>query len=76
MSADTAPDRPRIQVLKGEPTDDELAALVAVLAGAAGSPAEPGTPQRNQWGDPVDKLRYSIYSWQQVTLLERTHVRR
>ena len=28
------------------------------------------------WGHPVDKLRYAIFSWQRVTLLERTHMRR
>ena len=28
------------------------------------------------WGHPVDKLRYGVTSWQRVTLLERTHVRR
>ncbi|HSA41167.1 MAG TPA: acyl-CoA carboxylase subunit epsilon, partial [Mycobacterium sp.] len=25
---------------------------------------------------PVDKLRYALTSWQRVTLLERTHLRR
>jgi hypothetical protein len=28
------------------------------------------------WGLPVDKLRYSVHSWQNVTLVERTHMRR
>jgi hypothetical protein len=64
-------------VLKGNPTAEELAALIAVLgsAGISGA-AEPGPAERNMWGHPVDKLRYPIFSWQRVTLLERTHMRR
>ena len=68
---------PHIKVKKGEPTEEELAALVAVLgAGPRRTRAEPGQQQRNLWGHPVDKLRYAIFSWQRVTLLERTHMRR
>ena len=66
---------PEIRVLKGEPTDEELAAGVTVLA-AAGGGSEPGPQELNLWGHPVDKLRYNVTSWQRVTLLERTHVRR
>jgi hypothetical protein len=66
---------PQIQVLKGNPTDDELAALIAVL-GSAGGGVEPGPPEYNRWGMPVDKLRYPVFSWQKITLLERTHMRR
>jgi hypothetical protein len=67
---------PHIQVLKGEPTDEELAALMAVLGSAGGNSSEPGPPQHNRWGLPVDKLRYPVFSWQKITLLERTHMRR
>ena len=68
---------PHFQVLKGQPTVEEIAALVAVLAGAAGAAAHDHGPQElNLWGHPVDKLRYDSYSWQRVTLLDRTHVRR
>lgn len=67
---------PEIKVLKGEPTDEDLAALVAVLANAGGSPVEPGPQELNPWGHPVDGLRYSVVSWQKVTLQERTHMRR
>jgi hypothetical protein len=67
---------PHIQVLKGEPTDEELAALIAVLGSAAGGGAEPGRPEYNRWGLPVDKLRYPVFSWQRITLQERTHMRR
>jgi hypothetical protein len=67
---------PRIQVLKGEPTDEELAALIAVLGSAAGGGGEPGPPDHSRWGLPVDKLRYPVFSWQKITLLERMHMRR
>ncbi|HEV7419385.1 MAG TPA: acyl-CoA carboxylase subunit epsilon [Mycobacterium sp.] len=67
---------PALRVLKGEPTDEELAALVTVLAGAGTGHAPAGPQELNTWGHPVDKLRYSIFSWQRVTLVERTHMRR
>lgn len=66
---------PEIRVLKGRPTDAELAAVVTVLAAAGGASA-PGAQELNLWGHPVDKLRYDVSSWQRVTLLERTHMRR
>ena len=67
---------PHVRVLSGNPSDEELAALVAVLGSAGGGVAEPGPADRNMWGHPVDKLRYPLFSWQRVTLLERTHLRR
>ena len=66
---------PHIQVLKVNPTDEELAALIVVLSSAAGG-GEPATPNQSRWGLPVDKLRYSVFSWQKITLLERLHMRR
>ena len=67
---------PHFKVLKGEPTEDELAALVGVLAAAAGSPPQEELERHNMWGHPVSKLRYEVSSWQRVTLLERTYMRR
>lgn len=67
---------PEIKVLNGNPTDEDLAALVAVLASASGNPAKASPQELNLWGHPVDRLRYSVFSWQKVTLVERTHVRR
>jgi len=67
---------PHIKVIKGEPTEEELAAVTAVLAGASARPAEPREQEQNLWGHPVDRLRYPSFSWQRVTLLERTHMRR
>ena len=65
-----------LKIVKGEPTADELAALVAVLSAATGGVVEPGPQELNLWGHPVDKLRFSPISWQLVTLVERTHMRR
>ena len=67
---------PHFKVLKGNPSDEELAALVCVLAGASGGRPEPGPQELNLWGHPVDKLRFAVTSWQRVTQLERTHIRR
>jgi hypothetical protein len=67
---------PHIKVLRGEPTEEELAAVIAVLASGSGAPAEPREAELNLWGHPVDRLRYTTFSWQRVTLLERTHMRK
>jgi hypothetical protein len=76
IDAPVQPSVPEIKILKGEPSDEELAALVTVLAGAGTGPAPAGPQELNTWGSPVDKLRYAIFSWQRVTLVERTHMRR
>jgi hypothetical protein len=73
---ETTEHQPHIRVERGQPTDEEVAALIAVLGSTAGGPSEPGPQERNLWGHPVDKLRYAVFSWQRVTLLERTHMRR
>lgn len=65
-----------IRIVKGNPTDADIAAVVTVLAGLGGGAAEPGPIERNLWGHPVDKLRYPFSSWQRVSMLERTHLRR
>ena len=65
-----------IKVVKGAPAAEEIAALVAVLSAAAGGRVEPGPQELNLWGHPVDKLRFAPISWQLVTLVERTHMRR
>ncbi|BBZ24062.1 acyl-CoA carboxylase subunit epsilon [Mycolicibacter hiberniae] len=67
---------PHIKVLRGNPTDEDIAVLVAVLGAAGGGAAEPAAQDRNMWGHPVDKLRMPVFSWQRITLLERTHMRR
>ena len=70
------PHEPHIRVLKGNPTDAEVAALIAVLGSAGGDSGHLGQSEVSRWGLPVDKLRYSIFSWQKLTLVQRTHMRR
>ncbi|WP_278315383.1 acyl-CoA carboxylase epsilon subunit [Lolliginicoccus levis] len=51
-----------LRVERGQPTADELAAVVAVLAGAAAASAGAGVQDprpRELWGDPVDNLRHN-----------------
>ncbi|MGV1089465.1 MAG: acyl-CoA carboxylase epsilon subunit [Mycobacterium sp.] len=67
---------PEFRIVKGEPTDAELAAVVTVLAAASGGTSAPGPQELNLWGHPVDKLRYGFNSFQIVTLKDRTHLRR
>lgn len=76
MSDEQHPREPLIQVVKGQPTQQELAALIAVLAGSSSPAPEPREQEMNLWGHPVNQLRYPLFSWQRVTLLERTHMRR
>jgi hypothetical protein len=48
---------PLLRVVRGEPSDEELAALTAVVAAAASQPApEPPAP-RSAWADPAHRLR-------------------
>ncbi|CAM5298002.1 acyl-CoA carboxylase subunit epsilon [Mycolicibacterium aubagnense] len=75
-AAADAPVAPLFQVVKGNPSDEELAALVTVLAGASGGGGAAEAGDRNDWGHPVSKLRYAYTSWQLVTLVERTFIRR
>jgi hypothetical protein len=70
------PHEPHVRVLKGNPTDEEVAALIAVLGSAAGDSGDVGQPEATRWGLPVDKLRYSVFSWQKLSLVQRTHMRR
>ncbi|MCG5431660.1 acyl-CoA carboxylase subunit epsilon [Mycobacterium sp. MYCO198283] len=65
-----------IVVLRGNPTDEDLAALVAVLGATGTGPPPVNTGERNLWGQPIDRLRYPVFSWQRVTLLERNKLRR
>ena len=67
---------PEFRIVKGDPTDAEIAAVVTVLAAASGGTSAPGPQELNRWGLPVDKLRYGYASWGAVTLRDRTHIRR
>lgn len=43
-------DRPHLRVVRGNPTDDEVAALVAVVA-TLNVPAEPAPEPRSAWSE-------------------------
>jgi Acyl-CoA carboxylase epsilon subunit len=68
------PHEPHIQILRGHPTDEELAALIAVLGSAGGAP-EPAQPERTRWGLPVDRLRYAMSNYQRLTMQQMTHMK-
>jgi Acyl-CoA carboxylase epsilon subunit len=69
------PPEPLIRILKGNPTDEELAALVVSIGNLGGAP-EPAQPESTRWGLPVDRLRYAISNYQRITLQARIHMRR
>lgn len=68
------PHEPRIQVVKGHPTDAELAALIVVLGSAGGAPPPP-QPESTRWGLPVDRLRFSMSNYQRLTMQQIAHMR-
>jgi hypothetical protein len=47
------PDRPLLRVVRGTPSAEELAALVAVVAARASAVADAEPPARPLWGRPV-----------------------
>jgi hypothetical protein len=51
-------EKPVLRVVRGNPTPEELAAVVAVLATTTTS-AEPAPPSRkpSRWADPANRLR-------------------
>lgn len=67
---------PHIRILKGHPTDEEVAALVAALGSVGGGVPEPGEPERTRWGLPVDRLRFAMSNYQRLTFQQMTHMKR
>ena len=65
-----------VEVLSGNPTDEEIAALVAALSALASKAETESLKPRNLWAEPIDMLRYSPHSWQRVTLFERAKLSR
>jgi acyl-CoA carboxylase epsilon subunit len=57
-----------LQIVRGEPPDEELAALIAVLAGLTSAAAEPPAP-RSAWADPVHRLRTPRYAGWRASML-------
>lgn len=50
-----------LQIVRGEPSDEEVAALIAVLAGLAGAGARAPAP-RSGWADPAHRLRTPLHA--------------
>ena len=57
-SDDTA--RTLLRVVRGDPTPEELAALVAVVGARASSGPGTGAPGRSAWSDPVRAVRTPV----------------
>jgi len=54
------PQAPALRVVKGDPTPEELAALVAVVAARSAAAAAASTavrPTRSEWGHPARAVR-------------------
>jgi len=47
----TSPDRPLLRVVRGDPTPEELAALIAVVSSRGGA-VEEAAPHRSLWAAP------------------------
>jgi len=56
---------PALRIVRGEPTDAEVAAVAVLLAAAATTTATAtapaGPPRRGRWGDPADLLRQPLH---------------
>jgi hypothetical protein len=50
-----------LQVVRGDPTPEEIAALVAVLTARARAAAGPGPERRSAWADPGRRLRPGLH---------------
>ncbi|MEO6081849.1 MAG: acyl-CoA carboxylase subunit epsilon [Umezawaea sp.] len=55
----TAADRPLLRIVRGNPDDQELAGLTAVVSALASTPAPgPTAPEeRSDWGNPAHRVR-------------------
>jgi hypothetical protein len=51
--------RPLLRIVKGDPTPEELAALIAVLSARGGTESAP-EPQRSPWARPGSGLRTAV----------------
>lgn len=66
---------PHIQILRGQPTDEELAALIAVLGSAGTAPAGQVRNEHTRWGLAVDRLRFPMSNFQRLTFQQMTHMK-
>jgi hypothetical protein len=63
--------RALFRVVRGEPSDAEIAALTVVLAAAAAAPAPAAPAHRDRWSDPAARFRRPLHpgpgAWQTST---------
>jgi hypothetical protein len=57
---DEAPARPLLRVVRGEPTAEELAALVTVISARASGGPEPEPVRASPWASRAEQLRVPI----------------
>ncbi|HVU71594.1 MAG TPA: acyl-CoA carboxylase subunit epsilon [Mycobacteriales bacterium] len=55
------PERPLLRVVRGDPTPEELAALVAVVAARASGGAEPEPERPSPWASKAAGLRRPLH---------------
>lgn len=53
-------ERPLLRVVRGEPSEEEIGALTAVVAGLADAATAEPPPQRSAWADPAFRLRVPL----------------
>lgn len=58
--SENASEKPFLTIVKGNPTDEDVAVLVTVLAGAASAGGDQQPQPRDDWGRPIDKLRPAL----------------
>ncbi|HEX3827637.1 MAG TPA: acyl-CoA carboxylase subunit epsilon [Sporichthyaceae bacterium] len=70
-TAESEPSCPVLRIVRGEPSDEELAALVAVLSTRAGATAPAITEAPSVWRDRAALLRKSVHpgpgAWRAAT---------
>jgi hypothetical protein len=49
-----------LRVIRGNPTPEEVAAVVTVLSAVAAGNGEPAPRKRSRWADPARRLRPSL----------------
>jgi hypothetical protein len=60
---ESVPRRPTLRIVKGDPTPEEVAALVAVLSARAAATAaqEEPTPRRSEWAGHERRMRRPVH---------------
>lgn len=52
-------EQPQLRVVRGNPTDEELAAIIAVVS-AASAQSDEQNPPRSEWASPVWQMRHIL----------------